>query len=120
MLRVFSENSPLIESDKKLFKPAGNFPIYADQQLHFSAKKYSTVTLFSDFEIKSDELNRLVDPVLFLPHIGENWEIFLNGNLLQKEIYLNNNKIETYRAVEGIELPINREFIKSGNNLPYA
>ncbi len=56
-------------------------------------------------------------PGLFLSGIGENWEIFLNGNLVSKEIYVTDRAITKFRALRNHLIPIKQSHLQAGDNV---
>ncbi|MDR1532546.1 MAG: response regulator [Clostridiales bacterium] len=62
--------------------------------------------------------NKLASPGLYFAHIGDNWEIFLNGALIRSEVYLDtDNRIATHRSMRDIFFPIDKTILASGTNL---
>ncbi|MCB1173539.1 MAG: adenylate/guanylate cyclase domain-containing protein [Leptospiraceae bacterium] len=61
----------------------------------------------------------LRNPALYLDIIGENWEVFLNGHSLQRQIFTNtaDTHIEKYRSVRGLTVPIPASFLQKENLL---
>ncbi|TGK03921.1 adenylate/guanylate cyclase domain-containing protein [Leptospira semungkisensis] len=59
-----------------------------------------------------------VSPIrLFLSFIGENWEIYLNGHLLRKEIHLTpEGKIQERRSYRDLEVTVDSSVLKEGEN----
>jgi signal transduction histidine kinase/CheY-like chemotaxis protein len=49
--------------------------------------------------------------------IGDNWAVYLNGNLVKKEMYLNNyGQITKHRAVKQVSLPFDAASLTEGKN----
>ncbi|PJZ70674.1 adenylate/guanylate cyclase domain-containing protein [Leptospira perolatii] len=77
-------------------------------------------TLFTKFELDEDLNSQIfLEPLhLLLASIGENWEVFLNGNSLKQEIYLDNEKsVIARRTVRDLKLPVDSSLLKKGENL---
>ncbi|MCE9596416.1 MAG: adenylate/guanylate cyclase domain-containing protein [Spirochaetia bacterium] len=56
--------------------------------------------------------------VLFLPVIGENWEVFLNGESLRREIFTDaNGEISKHRSMKGVTIDLPPGSIVAGENL---
>ena len=86
---------------------------------HFSLTKHAseTFTFITSFTLSHDEYNGK-SLGLFLPQIGQNWEIFLNGKSIEKQVYLNDNgSIRIERAVRGEILELDRKYLKEGENI---
>lgn len=57
------------------------------------------------------------DPGLFLAGIGDNWEIYLNGALVETNVHLDaEGRITTHRAWRDVVLPLDRDLLTEGNN----
>ncbi|GHV41220.1 hypothetical protein FACS189490_07700 [Clostridia bacterium] len=57
-------------------------------------------------------------PGLFIGYIGENWEIYLNGNLIKSELHLDDNgNIKSGRMIRDVYFPIRASLFKEGENL---
>ncbi|GIX42133.1 MAG: adenylate cyclase [Leptospiraceae bacterium] len=109
----------LLLSDKKTKKvqiPIILDELYPKKKLGKNYNKVEHFTAMTSFYLSKNNLNDSL--VLQLAWIGENWEIYLNGNLLKKEIYLNESQqIDIYRTIRGIIIPINNLFLKEGKNI---
>ncbi|MDR0472426.1 MAG: hypothetical protein LBH43_01975, partial [Treponema sp.] len=59
-------------------------------------------------------------PCLYLASIGVNWEIYLNGTLIKKEMYLVDGRIMEQHSERDVIIPINSSLLhKSGNVLVF-
>jgi signal transduction histidine kinase/CheY-like chemotaxis protein len=60
-------------------------------------------------------------PGIFLASIGDNWEIFLNGHLIRREVNLDHNgRISSHRSYRGVAFPLPREiFLQDTNYLVF-
>jgi DNA-binding CsgD family transcriptional regulator len=56
-------------------------------------------------------------PCLYLATIGINWEIYLNGNLLKKEMHLVNGRITEQHYERNVIVPINNNLLQKGKNI---
>ena len=56
-------------------------------------------------------------PCLYLASIGINWEIYLNGTLIRKEMYLANGHITEQHYERDVIVPIYSSLLQKGNNL---
>jgi len=58
-----------------------------------------------------------IAPGMYLAGIGENWEIYINGELIAKRIYLNeSNQIDSFRSQRGVSIPFDKRFLNEGEN----
>jgi DNA-binding CsgD family transcriptional regulator len=55
-------------------------------------------------------------PCLYLASIGINWEIYLNGTLIKKEMYLENGRITEQHYERDVIVPIYSSLLQKGNN----
>lgn len=78
-------------------------------------------TLQTRFHIEGDFRNtKVYKPIfLYLESIGENWEIFLNGHSLAREIHLDSSGKEMFvrRTIRSFRLPVDSSLLRSGENL---
>jgi sigma-B regulation protein RsbU (phosphoserine phosphatase) len=102
-------NRPLIPRDLGIVHPA-------PPPIHFSKRKAEQFTFISKFSVDVSMAN--TDGLgLYLAQIGENWEIYLNGNLIKSEMFLDDNgQIITERAVRGMIVPIGSGNLNPGIN----
>ena len=56
-------------------------------------------------------------PCLYLASIGVNWEIYLNGTLIKKEMYLVNGRIMEQHSERDVIVPINNSLLQKGKNV---
>jgi hypothetical protein len=57
-------------------------------------------------------------PGVFLAGIGDNWEIYLNGTLIQSEMHVDENgKVLSHRSWRGVAFPVEKTLFKLGTNL---
>jgi DNA-binding CsgD family transcriptional regulator len=56
-------------------------------------------------------------PCLYLASIGVNWEIYLNGILIKKEMYLVNGRIMEEHSERDIIVPINNSLLQKDKNI---
>ena len=79
-------------------------------------------TILIPFELSSQKISALygdnpIAPGMYLAGIGENWEIYLNGDLISKQIYLNpQNKITSFRSQRSVSIPFDKKFLNEGTN----
>jgi signal transduction histidine kinase/CheY-like chemotaxis protein len=78
-------------------------------------RKAQEFTIVIPVEI-NDEITEL--PGIFLGYIGENWEIYLNGHLVQSQMHLNGDgSIKSRRVWRDVYFPVEKEFLVRGTNI---
>jgi len=55
-------------------------------------------------------------PALFLASLGDNWEIFLNGCLLRREMHLYQGAIISHRQQRSVAFPLDKRLLREGEN----
>jgi signal transduction histidine kinase/CheY-like chemotaxis protein len=79
-------------------------------------------TVVLPFSVNAAMIASLMDeppsiPGIFLTSIGDNWEIFLNGNLVRSEVHLDDaGHIRSHRSYRGVAFPLLREMFHEGTN----
>ena len=79
-------------------------------------------TILIPFELSREKIASLygdnpISPGMYLAGIGENWEIYVNGNLIAKQIYLSpDNQITSFRSQRGVNIPFDKRFLDEGIN----
>ena len=92
---------------------------FLDVQDH-RAVEYTYVIPFSLTQEEITPSTSRMDPIpgIELGALGDNWEIYLNGKLLRSEVYLDyRGQIIHHRIARHIFFPIDRELLKSAENL---
>jgi signal transduction histidine kinase/CheY-like chemotaxis protein len=75
-----------------------------------------------DFNVTSDNMSYIrrqaLVPGLYIEAIADNWEIFVNGNLIKRELYLDENgNIINHRNVSAYSVPFDKNYLKEGENI---
>jgi signal transduction histidine kinase/ActR/RegA family two-component response regulator len=79
-------------------------------------------TIVIPFIMSKDKMNAMrrnppVLPGIFLASIGDNWEIFLNGSVVQAEVYLNAaGNTTAHRSWRNVVFPLKHELFREGEN----
>jgi len=79
-------------------------------------------TILIPFELSHENIKILysenpIAPGMYLAGIGENWEIYINGDLIAKQIYMNQDKqITSFRSQRGVNIPFDKRFLNEGAN----
>ena len=63
------------------------------------------------------EADAPIIPCLYLASIGINWEIYLNGSLIRKEMHLVDGRIMEQHYERSVIVPINNNLLKKGRNV---
>ena len=100
--------------------------IMSDLQPGFLSAKQRPVehfTILIPFEMSREKIDGLygdnpIAPGMYLAGIGENWEIYINGHLIAKQIYLSDDgsQITSFRSQRGVSIPFDKMFLKEGAN----
>ncbi|GHV43880.1 hypothetical protein AGMMS49546_26790 [Spirochaetia bacterium] len=86
-------------------------------------EKADEFTVLIPFEMSAEGIAFLhaddsLTPGLFLALIGENWEIYLNGRLLRREMHLDGEgRIKSGRTWRDVYFPIDKSFFLTGTNI---
>ena len=61
---------------------------------------------------------KTITPGIFIPAIGDNWEVYLNGNLIRSEVHLDEKGgITSHRAQRKVRFPFDHSLFQSGTNV---
>jgi len=63
------------------------------------------------------DIDTPIIPCLYLATIGINWEIYLNGTLIKKEMHLNGGRIVEQHYERNVIIPINNKLLQKGKNI---
>ncbi|TGM88885.1 adenylate/guanylate cyclase domain-containing protein [Leptospira licerasiae] len=96
------------------------FPIVLNQLYKTPVSdKVQEFTIQTKFNLNFDPKSRVfLNPIrLYLNFIGENWEIYLNGHLLQKEVHLDpNGKMQIRKTLRDMEVQVDSSILQAGEN----
>ena len=102
--------------------PADSYTREDSEFLTMAERKIEEFTIHIPFEMSREQIDFLygdnpVAPGIYLAGIGENWEIYINGNQVEKQIYLNEeNQIVSFRAQRGVSIPFDKRYLNEGVN----
>jgi signal transduction histidine kinase len=89
----------------------------------FNDRVADDFTIYIPFELSPEKIDLLyseetsVTPGLYLAGIGDNWEIYVNGNSVERQVYLDeNNVITSHRAQRAVALPLDKRLLMEGTN----
>jgi PAS domain S-box-containing protein len=86
--------------------------------LSFHRYQPAAFTFVTSFEIPAHAFNRDRPYGIYLAQIGVNWEIFLNGESIRREIYIGNDGlIRTSKNLRDIIVYIPPRLLKEGTNI---
>ncbi|MDR0554092.1 MAG: response regulator [Treponema sp.] len=67
---------------------------------------------------QSSDPHPAIVPGMFFALIGDNWEIYLNGTLVRREMHLNaEGKIRTHRSWRDVFFPVDKSLLVPGTNI---
>jgi len=85
-------------------------------------RKTENFTILIPFEVSREQIDSLYDdnpiaPGIYLAGIGEAWEIYINGELIAKQIHLDSNdRITSFRSQRGVSISFDKRFLNEGAN----
>ncbi|GHT84010.1 hypothetical protein FACS18947_0810 [Bacteroidia bacterium] len=97
-----------VKNERKFFSPYDQAP--------------GEYTILIPFEMKPESIAKMHQapiktPGLFLAGIGDNWEIYLNGKMIESNVHLDeNNRITTHRAWRNVVFPLDQDLLIEGSN----
>ncbi len=97
--------------------PPPAFPISLNSIFHTPLRSgVHEYTLATSFELKAEDLE--TDLALSLPELGENWAVYLNGELLRSEVYLDaaGKTMLKRRSAQDVVIPLAATSLQSGTN----
>jgi len=81
------------------------------------AQEWTFALTFTMDAFLTGEADAPVIPCLYLASIGINWEIYLNGVLIRKEMHMADGRITEQHYERGVIVPINNNLLQKGGNL---
>ncbi|GHU44147.1 hypothetical protein FACS1894111_10940 [Clostridia bacterium] len=86
--------------------------------LHEVAQEYTYLVKFDCPVAKTKDIKKSATPMaLYIPGIADNYEVYLNGNLLWKDVQLTEDgSIAVHKNKRGLTIPFDRENLQSGQN----
>jgi signal transduction histidine kinase/CheY-like chemotaxis protein/HPt (histidine-containing phosphotransfer) domain-containing protein len=77
-------------------------------------------TYVMEFPYTAEQLSYIqthsIMPGFFFSVISDNWDIYLNGNLVERQMFIEDEMITIHRNVNGYNTPFNASFLKEGIN----
>jgi signal transduction histidine kinase/CheY-like chemotaxis protein len=80
-------------------------------------------TILIPFRLTADQISAFNDPKnprtpgVYLAGIGDNWEIYLNGELVNRQVFLDEEgQITSHREQRAVTFPVKRELLHEGTN----
>lgn len=86
------------------------------------ARKIEDYTILIPFELSREKIDALygdnpITPGMYLAGIGENWEIYVNGDAIAKERHVNSkDEITSFRSQRSVSIPFDKRVLKEGTN----
>ena len=90
--------------------------------LSAAERKVEEYTILIPFTVNQAKINSLygenpVLPGMYLAGIGENWEIYINGDLIAKQIFLDHGeRITVFKSQRGVGVPFDKRYLNAGGN----
>ncbi|MCL2007967.1 MAG: ATP-binding protein [Treponema sp.] len=98
-------NSPLPDLPQRTF-------------LSIRGREAEEFTIIIPIEFDSTALTSGIEPGIYLGYIGENWEVYLNGHLVQRQMHLNEaGQIISRRNWRGVHFPFSGSILLEGTNI---
>ena len=86
--------------------------------LSFKKFRPEHYTMVTSFMVSGSDLTRAEIPGLFLKSIAFNWEIYLNGHLLRKEMFPDGEGgLASLREYRDVLIPLNPMLMREGSNI---
>ncbi|MGL4369742.1 MAG: 7TM diverse intracellular signaling domain-containing protein, partial [Spirochaetota bacterium] len=74
-------------------------------------------TYLIPFGISSDEVTSQSVLGLQIAGIGINWEVFINGHSIRRDIFMEKEKITRSRFMQNVLIPVDKRILHSGTNI---
>lgn len=75
-------------------------------------------TFAAKFDLKKSDLPENLALGIYIPVVGENWEVFLNGHLLKSETYLaQDGSIASRRTLRRVIIPFDQNILNKDGNV---
>jgi len=81
------------------------------------AQEWTFALPFTMDEFLASAVDKPFFPCLYLASIGVNWEIYLNGTLIKREMYLVDGRIMEQHSERDVIVPIEKNLLKKGGNI---
>ncbi len=97
--------------------PTPVFPVRLNEIFHTPpASGLHDYTLATTFLLEAQDLQPGL--ALYLPELGENWAVYLNGRLLRQEVYLDatGERILVRRSVQSVIITLSTDWLQAGPN----
>jgi signal transduction histidine kinase/CheY-like chemotaxis protein len=85
-------------------------------------KRVSDFTIYIPFMLDERQYASMfdtsapTDPCLYLGGIGDNWEIFVNGEAVYRQVFKDGDRLSQHRSQRGVTVPFNRNLLHKGTN----
>ncbi|MCL2539623.1 MAG: ATP-binding protein, partial [Oscillospiraceae bacterium] len=103
--------------------PARAYSESSSEFLSTGKRSVEDFTILIPFELNREKIDSLygdnpVAPGIYLAGIGENWEIYLNDDLIAKQIYRDaDNQITSFKSKRGVSIPFDKRYLHEGDNV---
>ena len=102
--------------------PTGSYSSASSSFLSIAERQIEDFTILIPFQMSWEKIDCLygdnpIAPGMYLAGIGENWEIYINGDLVAKQIYMDSaNRITSMRSQRGVCIPFDKRCLNEGVN----
>ncbi|MCL2517179.1 MAG: response regulator [Oscillospiraceae bacterium] len=102
--------------------PVSTYSQVQSEFLSPKERKIEDFTILIPFDLSREKIGSLygdnpIAPGMYLAGIGENWEIYINGELIAKQIHLNpEGRITSFKSQRGVCIPFDKRFLNEGVN----
>ena len=102
--------------------PTGAYSHAPSEFFNLKERLIEDFTILIPFDLSREKIASLygdnpISPGMYLAAIGENWEIYVNGSLIAKQIHLSaDNQITSFRSQRGVNIPFDKRFLNEGVN----
>ncbi|MDR3230521.1 MAG: response regulator [Synergistaceae bacterium] len=102
--------------------PSGGTSDDVSEFLSMKPRKIEDYTILIPFDVSREKIDALygdrpLSPGIYLAGIGENWEIYINGDTVLKQMHLSpKGEITSFQSRRGVSIPFDRRFLKEGEN----
>ena len=102
--------------------PVNAYAETSSEFLSIGDRTIDDFTILIPFQLSWEQIDSLygdnpIAPGMYLAGIGENWEIYINGDLIAKQVYRNaDGQITSFRSQRGVCIPFDKSFLNEGEN----
>ncbi|AYV55981.1 adenylate/guanylate cyclase domain-containing protein [Leptospira kmetyi] len=120
--QIKKKNKEKESNEPENWKTISNFPVGFNSLFEIPEQSgYHDVTVKAEFSVFPDSAFLRLPTAIYLPDVGENWELYLNGTLIRNERFPQNPESTDLtpgirRSLKSVTLPIPSGVLKEGKN----